>query len=123
MSGKSSRRPGPKDPFTDPGFKAFLARAAQELPKLIGGSKISVSIVPDDVDPKFAIELGYMIMLDKPIVLVVPVGRQVPDKLVRVADRIIQWTDDATVKQALVDAMNELGGVVDDAPEGQAAND
>lgn len=117
MSGKSARKPRPergKEWWQDPDAKAFLAEAADRLPKLIGGSKVSISIVPDDVDPKFAVELGYMIMLNKPIIVVVPPGRSVPDKLAQVADRIVQWTDSIGTQHAIIDAMQGLGGVAVD---------
>jgi hypothetical protein len=39
---------------------------------------------------KFAVELGFSIMLDKPIIAVVAPGTQVPGKLVAVADEIVE---------------------------------
>ncbi len=101
--------------YTDADAKAFLARAAHELPPMIDSSKIAISIVPDEADPKFAIELGYMIMLDKPIIIVVPPpGVALPEKLVRVADRIVQWNEDkAVLEAAMIEAMNDLAGLVD----------
>lgn len=118
MSSKSRGRPHgdgrrryDKPWWMDPDAKAWLAHAADTLPGMIGNSKVAVSIVADEVDPKFAVELGYMIMLNKPIVLVVPNGRTVPDKLALVADKIVEWRDDeAAMKQAVMDALDELGG-------------
>jgi hypothetical protein len=50
-----------------------------------------MSLVPgkDDVDVKFAVELGLAIMLDKPILAVVQPGTEVPGRLRQVADAII----------------------------------
>jgi hypothetical protein len=41
-------------------------------------------------DVKFAVELGFSIMLDKPIIAVVMAGTQVPAKLLKIADEIIE---------------------------------
>jgi hypothetical protein len=59
------------------------------LPDKIRDSAIVCSLVPEKPDAKYAVELGMSLMLDKPIVLVVPPGRRVPERLVRVADLII----------------------------------
>jgi hypothetical protein len=62
------------------------------LPKL-RSSALSVSIVPADVsdlDVKFCVELGAAILLDKPLIMVVGPGQQLPEHLVRVADEIVE---------------------------------
>lgn len=69
---------------------------ADLLPK-IEGSAIGASIVPLDpaaFDVKFAVELGAMIMLDKPIILLVQPGTVLPDALVRVAVEIVEFDRD-----------------------------
>jgi hypothetical protein len=63
---------------------------------MIEGSAVGVSIVPTDpdgVDVKFAVELGLMIMMDKPICLVVQPGTEIPAHLKRVADEIVMIGD------------------------------
>jgi len=96
------RQPG--DWLEDPEARAWARRVLDELLPKIRGSKLTVSLIPDAGgldDVKFAVELGLSIMLDKPIILAVPSGRQIPDRLVRVADEIV-----------------ELGGIADpDSPE------
>lgn len=60
---------------------------------MINDSSVCVSIVPENAmqtDVKFAVELGFMIMMDKPIIAVVRPGTKVPSKLVLVADIIIE---------------------------------
>jgi hypothetical protein len=42
------------------------------------------------LDVKFAVELGFMVMLDKPIIAVVSPGSKVPLKLAKVADEIVE---------------------------------
>lgn len=63
------------------------------VPKM-ANSAVAVSIVPSNeenyVDAKFCVELGVMIMLDKPIIALVQPGAKVPDKLRQVADEILE---------------------------------
>lgn len=75
----------------DPGFREWAERVrVHVLPKL-DASALSVSLVPTgETDIKFAVELGLSIMLDKPIIAVVQPGSRVPERLVRVADRIVE---------------------------------
>lgn len=75
----------------DPVFREWAARVrAHVLPRL-DASALSVSLVPTgETDIKFAVELGLSIMLDKPIIAVVQPGSKVPERLVRVADRIVE---------------------------------
>lgn len=78
----------------DPEFKAWTEQVRTELVPMIEGSELIVSICPvaESVDVKFAVELGLSIMLDKPIIVAVPPGVPVPDRLVRVADEIVELT-------------------------------
>lgn len=79
------------DPFDSPEARAWARRVLDELVPMIAGSAASVSIVPNDEgDVKFAVELGFSIMLDKPIILAVAPGRSIPEHLVRVADEIVE---------------------------------
>lgn len=58
------------------------------------GSHVCVTIVPrsgaDGIDAKFCVELGAMIMLDKPILAIVHPDLEVPQKLKLVADEILR---------------------------------
>jgi hypothetical protein len=76
----------------DPEFDAYATHVIDSLVPMIEQSAVTVSIVPDGTaDVKFAVELGLSIMLDKPIILAVTPGRQVPDHLARVADAIVSF--------------------------------
>lgn len=81
-----------------------------ELVPMLEDSKVVLSIVPpeDKLDAKFAVELGLSIMMDKPIICVVTPGTKVPNKLVLIADSIIE-ADVSTGKgrEALVKALQE----------------
>lgn len=81
------------DPFDDPQARAWADEVRTGLIPKMRESAIVVSLVPDDAsygDIKFAVELGMSIMLDKPIIAVVPPGVQLPDKLVRIADVLVE---------------------------------
>lgn len=61
------------------------------VPKL-KESAACVSICPDrggELDAKFCVELGAMIMLDKPIIALVAPGQDIPAKLALVADHVV----------------------------------
>jgi hypothetical protein len=83
-----------EDLFDNPEARAWAHQVLEDLVPRISDSSLTVSIVPkpghvDDV--KFALELGFSIMLGKPIILAVVPGRGVPDKLMRVADEVIEY--------------------------------
>ena len=81
------------DPWQDPGWLEYAAHARDEVVPMIKGSAITLALMGGEVDPKQACELGYMIMMDKPIIAVVLPGAKVPDKLVRIADEIVEGVD------------------------------
>lgn len=77
------------------------------VPKL-KESAVAVAICPSEegVDAKFCVELGAMIMLDKPIVLVRPNAREIPPKLRLVADHIIEA--DITTEEGHAEFLRKL---------------
>jgi nucleoside 2-deoxyribosyltransferase len=82
----------PDDPFETPEFKAYAKHVRDTLIPMITDSAVTMSIVPGDNKPdvKFAVELGFMIMLDKPIIAIVSRDAKVPLKLAKVADEIVE---------------------------------
>lgn len=79
----------------------------------IAGSAAMVSLVPTDGKPdvKFSMELGYGIMLDKPLIIVVQPGQEIPEHLKRVADKIVEVDFDTfDGQQALAEAIKETVG-------------
>lgn len=79
------------DPFTDPEWLAYAAHVRNELIPMIKESAVTMAMVTgSDPDPKQAVELGYMIMLDKPIITAVTPGAKLPNKLAVVSDAIIE---------------------------------
>jgi hypothetical protein len=82
----------------DPEVLDFLDQATQDALPKIRNSAVTLQIAPgDEPDAKIAVELGFSLLLDKPIVVVVPEGRTVPEHLRRVADAVIPWDDDKDV--------------------------
>jgi hypothetical protein len=75
----------------DPSWQRFRGHVmAEMLPKLLDSS-LMVSLCPTDVgDAKYWVELGASIMHDKPIIVVAAPGRKIPERLLRVADKVIR---------------------------------
>lgn len=77
----------------DQQMQEYFEHAKEELIPKVASSAVGISLVPSDpakIDPKFCMELGVMIMLDKPIYAVVTPGSTPPEHLIRVADGIIE---------------------------------
>jgi len=99
------------DPWQDPGWKAYEKRCREELLPMMKNSAIMMSLVPKDAKPdvKFAVELGFMVMLDKPIIAMIPSGTKCPLKLAKIADEIVEGDiDDPTVKERLMAAITRV---------------
>lgn len=100
-------------PHDNPDWKAFADHAIKDLIPKIDNSAYCMSLVPrkpeDRTDIKFCLELGVMLMMDKPIIMVVAPGSQVPDKVVQVADMIIEMSmDDERFEERLTAALAEM---------------
>jgi hypothetical protein len=76
-----------------PDWEDWSRRVRRELIPRLQNTRVMLNMVPEnslDADVKYAVELGLAIMLNKPIILLVQPGTRVPERLVRVADRIIE---------------------------------
>lgn len=107
--GKAAER---DDPFEDPRVKAWAQRVERELVPMIRDSAVTMQIVSGtEPDVKIAVELGFMILLDKPIILAVLPGVQVPPKLMVVADAIVEFDehDPDGTQRRLGEAVRRLG--------------
>jgi hypothetical protein len=103
----------PEDPFQGEDWNTLADRALNDLLPMMKNSTLVVSMVPKGrTDVKFALELGFSIMLNKPIVAVVQPGTKVPDKMIAVADHIVEW--DLNNDQG--DLMARLKPIIDSIP-------
>lgn len=98
------------DPFDDPAWERYAKQAREELAPMVEKSAIAVSVHSDgEISPRMAIEMGYMILMDKPIIAVVTPGVKVPSKLAMVADEIVELTlDDPSFAQRIQAAMTRV---------------
>lgn len=88
----------------------WLETVRQRLVPKMEASTIVASLVSGKTDPKFAIELGYSIMLDKPLVAIVMPGVKLPTKLAIVADAIMEYTEDpALMAERTAEALRIAG--------------
>jgi hypothetical protein len=84
-----------EDPYDSPEWRRYSKRAIRELLPMIADSAVTISLAPKgETDIQFALELGLSIMLDKPIIAVIEPGTQVPAKLAKIADEIVEYGDD-----------------------------
>lgn len=81
-----------KDPFLDPGWLEYVKHVRDELVPMIDASAVSLLMAPDPrkTDVKFATELGFSVMLDKPIIAIVSPGTKASAKLMKIADEIVE---------------------------------
>lgn len=81
------------DPFKNKDWRRHAERFRKKVLPNIAASKQGIVIAPkstDKFDIDFALQIGSMILLDKPIILLVVDARTVTPKLARIADKIIE---------------------------------
>lgn len=105
----------PRDPWDDPQARRWARNVLDDMVPKLRESAISLSIVPDNLaegDVKYAVELGFSMMLDKPIILLVQPGMQVPGKMLAVADAVVEFDPDdrAGTQHRLEIAMTDIVG-------------
>jgi nucleoside 2-deoxyribosyltransferase len=76
----------------DRAFKRFARDMRENLVPKIMDSAYVIAIAPptgSDTDIRMAVEIGYAILSNKPLIVVAPAGRHVGEKLLRIADHVI----------------------------------
>jgi hypothetical protein len=78
--------------FDDSDFKAFAKHIRTNMVPAMRDSAYVITIAPDgsDADIKIAVEIGTAILLNKPLVVLKIPGRVVAEKLLRIADHVIE---------------------------------
>ena len=79
-----------RDPWADPAMRAWARDVEARVVQAMRDSACVAPIWSGDVDANLAGEIGAAVLLDKPVVLVVMAGVRIPEKLVQVADRIVE---------------------------------
>jgi len=77
------------DPFASAEWRDFAERAIRELVPKMQDSDVIVSINSSNPDVKLAVELGFALLLGKPIIMLADRGAVLPPGLTRAADKII----------------------------------
>lgn len=81
------------DPFESEEWKEYARDAQENLVPKIQDSAVTAMLYSDPPDAKLAIELGYSILLDKPLLVMVAPGQRIPEHLCRIADGVIEYGD------------------------------
>lgn len=80
----------------DPWFDSYATRFLKDVLPMLQESDFSVSIAPGSRnkdtkgDVKYWVELGASIMYDKPIIVIIEFGQEMPVRLRRVADAVVE---------------------------------
>ena len=99
------------DPFASEEWLEYAEHVKEELIPKLEGSAVAMMVVSENkVDVQFAVQLGFSIMMDKPLIAVVTPGSKVPDKLAKVADRIVEarMDDPRAMSEAIAAAFREV---------------
>jgi|SRR5580698_6346859 hypothetical protein len=78
------------DIYDDPELQAYLRHAETEMIPKMKESAFAITIGSDTPDIKLCLEIGAAVLLDKPLIVVMPKGKRVPVNLRRVASAIIE---------------------------------
>jgi hypothetical protein len=95
--------------FDDPEFKAWLASVEREMLPKMKDSAVSLAIFSGTIDAKICVEIGAAILLDKPIILLVPNDKLLPAALARAATKIVRGDlTDPDTQRRLTNALQEV---------------
>jgi len=67
----------------------FVESARREAFDKISASDIFLSLVPEEPDVKAAVEIGFAVLLDKPILSILMPGRKMPEHLRKISDLVV----------------------------------
>lgn len=72
-------------------FKTFAEDWFNRVLPHMKETALVMTVAPEDgvADVKIAVEIGFSILLDKPLIVVAPEGRHVAERLLRIADHVI----------------------------------
>jgi hypothetical protein len=87
----------------------YFEHARREMFPKLKASALSMVLLGDP-DPKLCLELGASILFNKPIIVLVPAGREVPLSLRTIANKIVEISTPPTEADGLAikRAINEM---------------
>lgn len=92
--------------------KEWLERARKDSGEKIRGSAVFTGLISKHAfdDPMVALQVGYAVMLGKPILLIVDGALELPAKLVRAADAIerVNFDDMAGAQKRIQEALTKI---------------
>lgn len=87
-----------QDVWDTPEGRDWVKQHNENLRPMIRDSALSMMLWPADGEPdaKIAVELGFILMLGKPLVILKPSGANIPPTLARIVDAIVEYDDQVT---------------------------
>lgn len=99
MSGEAFGRPNPdgshddtdpRDPFQTVEWERYAAHARATLIPMLEDSAVGLILTSrGEPDVKQSLEIGMMVLMDKPILIIADPGQEIPKKLRLIADSIV----------------------------------
>lgn len=77
--------------YDDPEFEEFAEAVQEDLYPKIESSALVMTLFAGPVDVKLALEMGFALLMDKPIVVAKFPGTTLSEKLMKVADIVIDY--------------------------------
>ena len=77
----------------------FFDWARREMFPKIADSKLVVTLLSSEPDPKLCLELGASLLFDKPIILVALSGFPVPPRLAALAASVVEIDEDESLTE------------------------
>jgi hypothetical protein len=95
--------------MADDELKKYLDHAGKNVLPHIRNSAFSIAVMDERVDAKMCFEVGAMVLLDKPVIVVAVPGAKISTNLKRVASVIIQGDiSDPRVQDELQTALRRV---------------
>lgn len=100
---------GKNDWAEDSDYKAFAEQVLQDTVPKMADSAYVMAIAPmvgTKADIRQAVEIGLAILMDKPLIVIAPTGRTIADRLLRIADHVIEG--DMSTEEGREDIMAKM---------------